>query len=132
MNQIPKKYIIIASAALGVLIIVIIIVAVIINATQSQSDDGAYTEQEEIAQEDIDDEYEAMYEEYIDKYPIAMELPIIEKDWRIDYGICETIEGEFCLMITGETEENRETALEALRHLEYYEENKYSIEFFEE
>lgn len=131
MNQTQKRILIIVLSILGMLLIVGAVIWTII-IIQNDRAEGPYTEQQAIFQEEADDEYEAMFQEYIDMYPIAMNLPVIEENWRIDYGLCETSDGEFCVMITGSTEEYQKEALEALTQLEFYEENKYTIEYFDE
>ena len=77
-----------------------------------------------------DDEFAEGQADYIEKYPVVVVFPIVEEDWRIDYGVCETSDGAFCIMISANDPVYYSEAMYALNQLEDYEEGKYNIEFF--
>ncbi len=130
MKESQKKTLIIVIISIIATLLIVGGIALTIYFINDYRAGGPYSEEDFLYQEAADDEYEAMVEEYLEEYPIATELPIIMVNWRIDYGLCETSDGEFCVMITAVNDEYRNKALEVLRGLENYVEGKYTIEFF--
>jgi hypothetical protein len=130
MKDSHKKTLFIVLLSIIVTLVIVGGIALTIHFINDYRAEGPYNEEDFLYQEAADDEYEEMVEEYLEEYPIATELPIIMVNWRIDYGLCETSDGEFCVMITAVNDEYRNKALEVLRGLENYEEGKYTIEFF--
>lgn len=77
----------------------------------------------------FESELEAEMEAYAIKYPIVESLPIIEHYYRIDYGLCEQSDGEFCLMISARPGYIDEAEI-LLRSLDGYS-SKYKIEYYD-
>lgn len=119
-----KKMILICLAGLIAILLIISIIYVVNNGGVDVDDVGGGS----TYADDLTFDQEA--KEYWQKYPIISYLPIIESNYRIDYGECEMSEGEFCLMISANTQAAREKALEALYDVESSYSGKYRIEYF--
>ena len=103
----PKKKKLIGFGLVGfILIVVIVSLIVIMTGNNGELGGGAnYAD---------DQEFDQDAGEYWEKYPIISYLPIVEDDYRVDYGACETSDGEFCLLVSANTQENRDKALKEL------------------
>ena len=88
-----------------------------------------YRSAEDRDQTVFESELEAEMEAYAIKYPIVESLPIIEHYYRIDYGLCEQSDGEFCLMISARPGYTDEAEI-LLRSLDGYS-SKYKIEYYD-
>ena len=86
------------------------------------------TSPEDAAQQSLDEEIFAEAEDYYKKYPIIELLPYLGDGFRIDYGLCELSENDFCLRVSA-LSSTLPRAVEFLTSLESYDISDYLVEF---
>lgn len=87
-----------------------------------------HPEDDSIATGVISEQVTQSAEEYTKKYPITSILPIFEDFYRIDYGLCQATDDEFCIFITA-LAGARSTAANRLMGLSGYDPAEYHIEY---
>lgn len=123
LSKDQKKAILIIIIGIIAILAIISVVTVINNGGIEDTGGGSTYEDDQAFDEEA--------AEFYDNYPIISYLPIIGNNYRIDYGVCETMEGDFCIMISANTQAARERALVELYNTAPDQSGKYPIEYFE-
>lgn len=115
----------IALLVFGGIVAILAIISVVVITTQSGGEIGGGGSYED------DRAYDEEAAAYYEQYPIISHLPIIGDGYRIDYGICEQRDADFCIMISSNSPEARERAQIALYNADSSQSGKYPIEYYD-
>ncbi len=107
------------------IVAILAIISVVFTLTRSGGEIGGGANYED------DRAYDEEAMAYYEQYPIISHLPIIGDGYRIDYGICEQRDAEFCIMISSNSPEALQRAQVALYNADSSQSGKYPIEYYD-
>lgn len=122
-NMPPQKKKFLFFGFIGFILIVVISSIIVISTSDKDELGGG-------ASYDDDRQFDQEADDYWRKHEFISYLPIVESDYRVDYGECETSNEEFCLMISADTQEARDKAVQSLKDIYLNLPNEYPIEYF--
>ena len=102
-----------------ILLIIVPLIAYLVSLTLPSEDSE---------QKKIDETFSKEADDYAIKYPIVEILPYIGEGFRIDYGLCENSDNDFCLRVSA-LSKTLPSAIDFLISLDSYKIEDYSVEF---
>ncbi len=112
MQQRGNKKLLILGIISGVIVITMLTVMIMASGDTKEIGGGS--------NEAEDRGFDEAVEAYLEEHPIIINLPIVEKDYRIDYGDCMQTVDEFCIIISSKSDEARRRAETELMGLDGY------------